>query len=118
MAAFVTSSEMKSLWKPSLRNMIRECRRNQKAPEGLVELIKHNLFAKYVAYDAATKQIEIGVNESAHRAKTYPTIKVYTIPLHELEQKLETSYKPKRYDMEFYAKILTGKDLNEKVWVL
>jgi hypothetical protein len=118
MAVFVTRSEMKSLWKPSLGRMIRECRMNKKAPEALVELIKHNLYAKYVSYDAATEMVEIGVNESVNRAKTYPTIQVYMFPLHELEQKLKTSYKSKRYDMEFYAKILTGKDLNDQVLVL
>ncbi|WP_324720820.1 hypothetical protein [Salinimicrobium sp. HB62] len=118
MAVFVTRSEMKSLWKPSLGSMIRECKRNRKAPHGLVELIRHNLYAEYVSYDAGTEVYEIGVNESINRAKTYPTIKVYTFSLHELEQKLKTSYKSTRYDLEFYAKILTGKDLSDQVLVL
>ena len=118
MAAVVTRSEMKTLWKSSVKSMIMECRMNKKAPEGLVELIRHNLFAKYVSYNPTTEQIEIGVNEALQPARTYPTITVSHIPLGQLEQRLKASYKPKRIDMEFYAKILTGKDLNDQVLVL
>lgn len=118
MAAFVTRDEMKSLWKTSLERMICDCRMDKKAPEGLVQLIKHNLYAKFVSYDPATDRIEIGVNECLHPAKTYPTIRVSNFPLHELKQKLRTSHKPKRNDMEFYAKVLTGKDLSDQVFVL
>lgn len=118
METFVTRSEIKSLWRPVFKKMIRECRMNKKAPDGLVELIKHNFFAKYASYEANTEMAEIGVNESVVGAKTYPAIKIYTVPLHELEQKLNASSKLKPSDMEFYAKILTGKKLNEKVLVL
>ena len=117
MAAFFTHSEMNSLWQLSIGNMIKECRTNKKAPEGLVKIIKHNLYAKYVSYDAATEMIEIGVNESEHRSGSYPTITVYTMALHDLENKLKASYKSNRYDMEFYAKIFTGKDPEDQIMV-
>lgn len=118
MAAFVTRSEVKSLWKPSVKKMIRECKTRQKAPAGLVELIKHNLYAKYVSYDTTGEQIEIGVNESLQPAASYPTLSVYNIPLNELEQKLRASYKPGRNDVEFYAKILTQKSLKAQVLIV
>ena len=118
MAAYVTQSEVKSLWKNSLKRMINECRTNKKVPEGLVELIKHNLFAKYVSYNAALDDIEIGVNESKQRAKTYPTIKIYNFPLNEVEDKLIAASQTTRGDLEFYARVLRGKDLNSRMVLL
>ena len=118
MTAYITQSEVKSLWKSSLRRMISECRTDKKVPEGLVELIRHNLFAKYVSYNAALDKLEIGVNESRQRTTTYPTIKIYSFPLNDVENKLLAIYQPGRGDLEFYAKILKGKDLNGRMVVL
>lgn len=115
---YVTQSEMRSLWKSSLENMVKECRFNKRIPAGLLELIKHNLFAKYASYDADLDQIEIGVNESQQRATTYPTIRVYVFPLDELERRLGASRQNKRGDLEFYARILKGKDLSGNVFLL
>lgn len=118
MAAYVTQGEVKSLWNSSLKNMIRECRTQKRIPEDLVELIRHNLYAKYVCYDAAQEKLEIGVNESKQRATTYPTIKVYSFPLNEVEKRLEASYQTKRGDLEFYAKIFKGKRLDDRISIL
>lgn len=117
MAAYVTQSEVKSLWNSSLKKMIGECRTDKKVPGELVELLKHNLYARYACYNAALDQIEIGVNESKHRAKTYPTIKIYSFPLDEVEEKLSASYKPGKGDLEFYARILKGKDSDGRMVV-
>ncbi|WP_029036709.1 hypothetical protein [Salinimicrobium xinjiangense] len=118
MAAYVTQSEVNALWKSSLKLMIRECRTTKKVPEALVEIIKHNLYAKYVCYNAAMEHIEIGINESQQSAKTYPTIQVYSFPLTEIANRLTASYKSKRGDLEFYAKVFQGKRLDDRMSIL
>ncbi len=110
MAAYVTQNEMISLWETSLESMISECKTSKKVPDSLIELIKHNLFAKYVCYNPAEQQIEIGVNESLQASKTYPTIKIYYFTLEEIEKTLLDSKKSKRGDQEFYAKVLKGRN--------
>ncbi|WP_029034131.1 hypothetical protein [Salinimicrobium terrae] len=118
MTTYVTKGEIRFLWKTSLNIMIAECRINKKVPEGLIELIKHNLYVKYVCYNPATDSIEIGVNESMQRTATYPIIKVYQFPLNEVEDRLKDSYQTKRGDLEFYAKIFKGKSSENRMFVL
>ncbi len=118
MAAYVSKGEVRSLWKSSLEKMIEECRINKKVPEGLVELIKHNLYAKYVSYNVAGEKLEIGVNESRQRTTSYPTIKVYSFSLNEVEDRLLASYQPTRGDFEFYAKLFKGRRLDDRMSIL
>lgn len=118
MATYVTQNEVKFLWNSSVKKMISECRTNKKVPERLVELIKHNLYAKYVSYNAELDNLEIGVNESRQRAANYPAIKVYSFPLQEVKDKLKASFQSERGDLEFYAKVLKGTDSNGRVVVL
>lgn len=115
MAAFVTQNELTALFKSSLKDMIRECRTTKKAPERLQELVKHNFFAKYVVYNNAQESIEFGVNESKRRAVMYPTIEVYHLPLHVLEEKLKSSMQTTRRDQEFYAEIFRRKQPDEGI---
>lgn len=118
MAVYLTHTEFSSLWKPSLEKMIRDCKTQKKIPQPLVKLVKHNLYAKYVNYDPATAEIEIGVNESSKPAETYATIQVYSFPLDELENKLVATCRSERGDIEFYAKTLTGRDSKEPIVIL
>lgn len=118
MAAYVTQNEVMTLWKTCLEAMIRECRTQKKIPAGLVELIKHNLFARYVSYDATLETVEIGVNESKHRTPTYPTIKVYRFPLNEVGERLLANYEPQKRDLEFYARIFKGAKLNKRMMLI
>ena len=118
MTTYVTQSEVRSLWGSSLERMITECRSNRKVPEGLLELIKHNLFAKYASYDADLDQIEIGVNESKQRTQSYPVISVYKLSLDEVVSSLTNSCQAGRRDMEFYARILKGQNSGTNVFVL
>ncbi|MCX2836795.1 hypothetical protein OQ279_01410 [Salinimicrobium sp. MT39] len=115
---YVTQNEMRSLWKISLGKMIESCRVNKSLPGGLVELIKHNLFAKYASYNAHLEKIEIGVNESKQRAASYPEITVYQFPLDELEDKLTASFQTTRGDLEFYARVFKGKEFNDNIFLL
>jgi hypothetical protein len=115
---YVSQNDMRSLWKTSLGKMIESCRVNKNLPEGLVELIKHNLFAKYASYNAHLDKIEIGVNESKQSVASYPEITVYNFPLDELEGKLTASFQTTRRDLEFYARIFKGKEFNDYIFVL
>jgi plasmid rolling circle replication initiator protein Rep len=118
MAAFVTQNELTVLFRSSLKDMIQQCRTSKKAPKKLVELVKHNLFAKYVVYNDAQESMEFGVNESTGRAAMYPTIKIYDLPLNALEKKLESSMQPNRRDQEFYAKLFSGKQPDEGIMLM
>ena len=118
MAAYITQSEVRSLWESSVKTLLRKCRSDRKIPEGLVELIKHNFYAKYVYYNPEQEYIEIGVNESKQRAVSYPTIRVYCFSVDEVEDRLLASFQSNRVDLEFYAKILQGKNLNSSLHVL
>ncbi|UZH54097.1 hypothetical protein JRG66_08785 [Salinimicrobium tongyeongense] len=115
---FVTQNEMRLLWKTSLERMIADCRASKKLPGGLLELIKHNLFAKYAAYNPQFDDIEIGVNECKHSTTSYADIRIYQFPLDELEERLTASFKTKRGDLEFYARVFKGKEFNDKILVL
>lgn len=113
MATYLTQSDVNSLLKTSMEKMISECRSTKHVPGELVELIKHNLYAKYVTYDTTKDYIEIGVNESKIPTTTYTTIKVSSFPLNEIWERLMTGYKQKPGDLEFYTKILEGKYSND-----
>ena len=118
MPIFSTQSEIESLWKSLLKPMISTCRSEKKVPEELVELIKHNFYAKYVYYDSEKDTLEIGVNEAKQRAVTYPSIEVYHFPLNEVENLIMASFQPNNWDLEFYAKILQGKRSEDRMIII
>lgn len=73
--------------------------------QDFIELIKHNFYAKYVAYDPAGKTIEIGVNETNDTSSIYPDIKVYNYSLEETNW-LDGSFRKNAFDIEYYERLL------------
>lgn len=103
---YLKEGEIKSSLGSLVKYYVQECVETQEIPQQLVELIKHNFFAKYVTYNKLEKTIEIGINESKHRSLTYPHIKVYSFPLEKTSEWIDSSFKTGRGDLEFYGQLI------------
>lgn len=110
MATYLSTRELRSLLGASIKQYVEECLAKQQIPEELVELIKHNFYAKYVHYNKEFNTIEIGVNESKTRATAYPEIKVISFPIEETSKWVDATFIEGKGDLEFYAKIISRND--------
>ena len=120
MAMYLTEKEIKKLMESSVKTFVRESIEHEKISEDLMELLKHNFYAKYAIYDREKRQIEIGVNETKRNSMTYPNIRLYSYPVDKASEWITKSLHWQRHDLEFYAKILSRKNdmLGEEIVVL
>lgn len=107
MATYLKEDEIRSILDQLIDKYSKECQRSSRLHPDLIDLIKHNFFAKYVDYDSATEMVEIGINESKERNPGYPDIKVYHYALSEISQWLGDRFRNSSFDLEFYAKIIS-----------
>lgn len=108
MSIYFKSKEMENSFKALVNLYVQECKRNGEIPESFAELIKHNFLAKYVFYNKTEKSIEIGINESKFRSRTYPQIKEYSYPVDEAKAWLFDSFKDGKGDLEFYGSLINN----------
>ncbi len=107
MAIFLKSGEIKSTLGALVKHYVEECNTTGEIPQEFIELIKHNFLAKYVYFHKKDNRIEVGINESKHRAGMYPDIKIYSFPLDQTGW-LEGSFKTGKADLEFYGKLINA----------
>ncbi|WP_037315894.1 hypothetical protein [Salegentibacter sp. Hel_I_6] len=106
----LSTNEIRVSLRQLVKQYVEECETCQALPEEFISLIKHNFLAKYVYYNKAKRQIEIGIDES-ESPETYPEIKVYKIPVDKASKWLDKSFKSQQNDLEFYGKLLNRNEI-------
>ena len=56
----------------------------------------------------AEEVIEIGINQSKVRSRTYPQITEYSFPVNEVGEWLYSSFKDGKGDLEFYGSLMNS----------
>ncbi len=107
MATYLTEEEIRVKLDRLINKFVEECRSTCMLHPDFIELVKHNLYAKYVYYDETTGMVEIGINESRDRSPGYPDIKVYHYSLSEAKQWLGQHFRNTKFDLEFYASLIS-----------
>lgn len=118
MATYLKEEEIKVTLEKLIEKYTEECQKTGRLHPDLIELIKHDFFAKYVHFDSTTEMVEIGINESKERTPGYPEIKVYHYSLSETRQWLGERFKNSTFDLEFYAKIISRDQASDSDVVL
>ena len=119
MATYLKEEEIRERLDSIIDKYVKECLNTGQLNPEFIELIKHNFYAKYVYYDPATEMVEIGINESKERSPGYPDIKVYHYAISETRQWLGTRVRTSRFDLEFYAGLISREqDSDSDIFLL
>lgn len=110
MASYLNTNEIRISLRQLVKQYVEECETCQELPDEFISLIKHNFLAKYVYYNKEKKQIEIGINES-NSPDAYPEIKVYKTPVNKAVKWLDSSFRARQNDLEFYGKLLNRNEI-------
>jgi hypothetical protein len=108
MTTYYSQEEIRIAMKGLAKNCLKDCLRDNKPSEDLINLIKHNFLAKFVYYNKLDRSVEIGVEESII-SSTYPEIKISVYNLTSGIDWLEKSFKTGKTHLEFYGKLLNQR---------
>lgn len=111
MTTYYNKGEIYNSMKLLVRECLQECRDCKELPVELIDLLKHNFLAKFVHYNAATNNIEIGIEDIKSNSVSYPEITVYSYPLNGNQKWVDKSLKKDNNDMVFYSQLLNRKNL-------
>lgn len=107
MKTYFRRNEIEHQMQQLVKTYAEDCFSRYEMDPDFVELIKHNFFAKYVFYSKQNNIVEIGINESKDSSGSYPQIKVVQFPLSEVQSWMGRSFRFKKADLEFYARLLS-----------
>jgi len=115
MTTYFIKSEIESSIKKITADYVKDCINNKRISEDFLDLIKYNFSAKYVSYNNAENEIEIGVEDANPETSHYPIIKVVTFLItRKRNQWLEESFKNETNDLVFYGRLINRKKYNHK----
>ncbi|MFD1095100.1 hypothetical protein [Salegentibacter chungangensis] len=110
MSSYLNTQEIKRSLQVLVKQYVEECVNCQELPQDFIDLIKHNFLAKFVYYNKAKKQIEIGIEDQESDAP-YPEIKTYSFPVDKAANWLDQSFRNDDCDLKFYGKLLNRNEL-------
>lgn len=111
MTTYYNKGEIYNSVKLLVRECLQECRDCKKIPLELIDLLKHNFLAKFVHYNSATNNIEIGIEENKSNPDSYSEIAIYSYSLDGNQKWVDKSFKKDNNDMVFYGQLLNRKNL-------
>lgn len=118
MTTYFRRNEIEHLMQQLVSKYAEECLSRAEMNLDFVELIKHNFLAKYVFYSKEKNVVEIGINKARGPYRSYPEIKVVRFSLAEVQSWMSQSYRFKKEDLEFYARLLSGNNQLENTEVV
>lgn len=120
MTSYQSRNQIRTKLEEIIPEQIAECKKCDKLPPALEQLILHNFQAKFVCYNSSKNTIEVGVEES-DSVTSYPKIKTRTFPLEETISWIAKTFKFEEQDLKFYGRLIAGnghsKPIDEVVLV-
>lgn len=114
MTAYQSRKQIKTLLQEMIPAQVTECKKCDKLPQPLVDLIMHNFQAKYVCYHKDSNTVEVGIEEQ-ETSLHYPKIKSMHFKLEEAASWLGERFRNEEQDLRFYAQLIANEGYQDRI---